>query len=313
MNVIDLFSGIGGFSLGLGYAGMRTVQFCEIDPYCRRVLAKHWPDVPCHDDIRKFDPPPGAAELICGGYPCQGESEAGERRGTKDERWLWPEMLRIIRGVGPRWVVAENVSGHISLNFDSVAASLEDEGFTVWPFIIPASAVGAPHRRDRVWIVANSQRSQRRSSGTVGYVANGKISQWGQTSSWSGTQSPDGGNGIMADADGKRESQQVGNEREVRGRPVDGGKEKPVAHTKSLSVGAGLCPSEQRERWGRRFSDGRSPHAEWSAEPSVGRVADGIPHRLDRLRGLGNAIVPQIAALIGEAIMQFESQSNDKY
>lgn len=159
-DVLDLFSGIGGFSLGLERAGFRTRAFCEIDPYCRKVLARHWPEVKIHEDVTKLDGNQyaGTVDVVCGGYPCQPFSAAGKQLGEDDPRHLWPEMRRIIREARPRWVIAENVRGHVTLGFDTVAAQLEDDGFSVWAFIVPACAVNAPHRRDRLWIVAHTKR-----------------------------------------------------------------------------------------------------------------------------------------------------------
>jgi DNA (cytosine-5)-methyltransferase 1 len=158
--VLDLFSGIGGFSLGLERAGMQTAAFCEIDPFCQRVLRRHWPHTSIYADIKQLtarrlyhDGIP-SIDLICGGYPCQPFSVAGKQRGANDPRHLWPEMLRLIREIRPRWVVCENVSGHIELGLDTVLTDLDQAGYTPTPFIIPACAVGAPHRRDRIWIVA---------------------------------------------------------------------------------------------------------------------------------------------------------------
>jgi DNA (cytosine-5)-methyltransferase 1 len=144
MYVLDLFSGIGGFSLGLERAGMRTAAFCEIDAYCQRVLARHWPGVPIHSDIRQLDGSQyaGAVDLVCGGYPCQPFSAAGKQQGEADPRHLWPEMRRVIREARPRWVVCENVRGHVSLGFDTVAAQLEDGGFTVCPSTSTRPTVG---------------------------------------------------------------------------------------------------------------------------------------------------------------------------
>lgn len=155
------------------------VGFCEIEPFCQKVLKKHWPDVPVIDDIRKIRQQKplkmhtgydyGTVGLISGGFPCQPFSAAGQRRGTKDDRFLWPEMLRVISEVRPRWVVAENVAGLVSIDkglvLERVFTDLEGEGYQVQPFIIPACAVGAPHRRDRIWIVAHdgSQRKKRQS------------------------------------------------------------------------------------------------------------------------------------------------------
>jgi DNA (cytosine-5)-methyltransferase 1 len=162
MNVLDLFSGIGGFSLGLERAGMNIAAFCEIDPFCRRVLKRHWPSKPIYDDIRKLSARRlhhdgiHHIDLICGGYPCQPFSIAGKQLGEADPRHLWPEMYRLIRELRPRWVVAENVAGHVERGLDTVLDDLELAGYTAWPFVIPACAVGAPHRRDRLWIVANA-------------------------------------------------------------------------------------------------------------------------------------------------------------
>ena len=163
-NVLDLFSGIGGFSLGLEQAGMRTAAFCEIDPFCRQILRQHWPNQPIYEDIKQLtarrlnhDGIPNI-DLICGGYPCQPFSVAGRRRGEHDPRHLWPEMYRLIRELRPRWVICENVAGHVELGLDTVLADLDATGYTATPFIIPACAIGAPHRRDRVWIVAHSRR-----------------------------------------------------------------------------------------------------------------------------------------------------------
>lgn len=167
-NVLDLFSGIGGFSLGLERAGMATAALCEIDPFCRRILNKHWPKTPVYHDIKQLtarrlhhDGIP-SIDLICGGYPCQPFSIAGNQRGEADPRHLWPEMHRLIRELRPRWVVCENVAGHVELGLDTVLSDLGDAGYAPTPFVIPACAVGAPHRRDRVWIVAHAAGFQQR-------------------------------------------------------------------------------------------------------------------------------------------------------
>ena len=164
MRVLDLFSGIGGFSLGLERAGMTTAAFCEIDPFCRDVLARHWPSTPIYHDIRQLKARRlhhdhiDTIDLICGGYPCQPFSIAGSRRGERDPRHLWPEMHRLIRELRPRWVVCENVLGHVELGLDSVLDDLEALGYTTTTFVVPACTVGLPHRRDRVWVVAHAGR-----------------------------------------------------------------------------------------------------------------------------------------------------------
>lgn len=162
MNVLDLFSGVGGFSLGLERAGFHTVAFCEIDPYCRKVLKKHWPDVPIHEDIRTLDGTQfRSVDLVCGGFPCQPFSVAGKQDGSSDDRALWPEMLRVIREVQPTWVIGENVPGIINMELDNCLSNLEALGYSCQTFVIPACAVDAKHRRDRVWIMANAQKLQR--------------------------------------------------------------------------------------------------------------------------------------------------------
>jgi len=162
---LDLFSGIGGFALAAKWNGYRTVGFCDNEPYAQAVLKKHWPEVPCHKDIREVrgDLYAGVT-LLTGGFPCQPFSVAGKQRGKDDNRYLWPEMLRVIREARPAWIIGENVAGIVNLALDTVCADLEAEGYEVEPVIIPACAVDAPHRRDRVWIVANAI-SQRRCGG----------------------------------------------------------------------------------------------------------------------------------------------------
>ena len=158
MKVLDLFSGIGGFSLGLERAGMETVAFCENDKFCQKVLAKHWPDVPVHNNIEELDGREykGTVDLVCGGFPCQPFSVAGQQRGAEDDRALWPEMLRVIREVEPAWVIGENVSGIIHMELDNVLSDLEGAGYSCQSFVIPACGVDARHKRNRVWIVAHS-------------------------------------------------------------------------------------------------------------------------------------------------------------
>ena len=152
---LDLFSGIGGFALAAGWAGFETVGFCDNEPYAQAVLKKHWPNVPIHGDIKALD---GTAyrgvTLLTGGFPCQPFSNAGKRRGKDDDRYLWPEMLRVIQEARPAWIVGENVVGIVGLALDQVCSDLEAEGYEVEPIIIPACGVDAPHRRNRVWIIA---------------------------------------------------------------------------------------------------------------------------------------------------------------
>jgi DNA (cytosine-5)-methyltransferase 1 len=166
MNVLDLFSGIGAFSLGLERAGMRTVAFCEIAPYCRAVLRKHWPDVPAYEDIRALSADRLKADgisvdVICGGFPCQDLSLAGRGAGLAGERsGLWFEYLRLIGELRPRYVIVENVKALLTRGFDTVLGGLASIGYDAEWDCIPASYVGAPHDRDRIWIVAYPERGE---------------------------------------------------------------------------------------------------------------------------------------------------------
>ena len=159
---LDLFSGIGGFALAAGWAGFETVGFCDNEPYAQAVIKKHWPEVPIHGDIKALD---GTAyrgvTLLTGGFPCQPFSNAGKRRGKDDDRYLWPQMLRVIQEARPAWIVGENVVGIIGLALDQVCSDLEAEGYEVEPIIIPACGVDAQHRRNRVWVVAGGGRCGR--------------------------------------------------------------------------------------------------------------------------------------------------------
>ena len=268
MDVLDLFSGIGGFSLGLERAGMRTVAFCEIDPWCRAVLRRHWPDVPVFGDVRTFgnlafSPIGGIPEIdvICGGFPCQDISVAGKGAGLAGERsGLWKEFARIIGAVRPRYVIVENVAALLGRGLSGVLGDLAALGYDAEWHCIPASAVGAPHRRDRVWVVAYPAGwdSPQRNAATCGRSG----TAWGME---------------PAGLAGK------------------------VAYTDSEIM--------ERQCFASRISQERDSVGRagwWLSEPDVGRVAYGVPCRVDRLRGLGNAVVPHITEIIGRAIMDRE-------
>lgn len=156
MRFLSLFAGIGGLDLGLERAGWECVAQVEWDDYCQLVLAKHWPNVPRWRDIRHFDATPfrGRVDAVVGGFPCQPFSVAGKQKGHEDDRYLWPEMLRVVRECGPRWVVAENVPGIRTIAADRVIEELHAEGYAVWPLVVGADDCGAPHRRKRVFFVA---------------------------------------------------------------------------------------------------------------------------------------------------------------
>jgi DNA (cytosine-5)-methyltransferase 1 len=175
MKVLDLFSGIGGFSLGLESTGhFRTVAFCEIDKFCKLILDKHWKGTKVYDDIKTItkkqfeEDGTEFPDIITGGFPCQPFSVAGKQQGTSDSRHLWPEMFRVIKDFAPRWVIGENVKGLTNIQdgvvFETVCSDLEGEGYEVRTFNIPAAGVQAPHRRERIWIVAHAKRFNERKS-----------------------------------------------------------------------------------------------------------------------------------------------------
>jgi len=177
MRALSLFSGIGGIDIACEWAGIHTAAFCEWAEFPRKVLRKHWPDTPIYEDVRTLTKerlvtdgvigPGRTIELIHGGYPCQPFSLAGNREGANDDRHLWPQVARLLQEIRPNWFVGENVAGHITLGLDEVLSELDDIGYTSQPFIIPAAAIGAMHRRDRVFIVANSDRKRLQGGGEL--------------------------------------------------------------------------------------------------------------------------------------------------
>ena len=312
MKVLDLFSGIGGFSIGLEKAGFETVAFCEIEPYCRGVLERHWPDTPIYGDVKQLTAEQLRADgiipdVIVGGYPCQPFSVAGRQRGEEDPRHLWPEVHRLIRELRPRWVICENVSGHIKLGLDEVLSTLEAEGYTVWPFIIPACSIDAPHKRDRVWIVAHSDSSDdRRDAGTV-RKAQGEERLQERNQSWLAGNSGQART-AMADADNRQRDRE--NKEVFSGRHAtdDGGQD--VADSTSERI---QDSSEEQvlgvgNLQGELGRSGENIGGRWPPEPNVGRVANGVPARSHRIKALGNAVVPQIPEAIGLTIMQYEGK-----
>lgn len=162
MNHLDLCSGIGGFALAARWMNWQTIAFCERDKFCQKVLKKHWPEVTIYDDLTTFNASEfmGRVDILTAGYPCQPFSQAGKRMGAEDDRHLWPEVRRVITECRPRWIVCENVAGHITMGLNDVLTDLESEGYTAQAVVIPACATGAPHRRDRVWIIANANDSR---------------------------------------------------------------------------------------------------------------------------------------------------------
>jgi DNA (cytosine-5)-methyltransferase 1 len=297
MKVLDLFSGIGGFSLGLERAGMETVAFCEFDKHAQKVLKKHWPDVPVYDDVReltndrlKSDGIYGI-DVITGGFPCQDISVAGKQAGIGEgtRSGLWSEVARLIDDIQPRFAIMENVTALISGDsgrwFGRVLGDLAEIGYDAEWHCIPASELGAHHHRDRVWIVAYPASGNDR--GDAGKFQS-KNEQQATKRQKRGICTPinadSSGLSIkddLADTDLQRQerNKEAGNFGEVRARVY--------------------------EQLKRCFNSNESEA--WPVEPELGRVANGIPNRSHRLKQLGNSVVPQIPELIGRAIMQAEA------
>ncbi len=260
--VLDLFSGIGGLSLGLHWAGMRTAAFCESDPFARTVLRRHWPGVPIYPDIRTLDARQLADDgvplpwLVCGGFPCQDTSLAGRGAGIAGARTgLWSHMARLVAELQPRWVVAENVPGLRSRGADRVLHDLEAEGYACWPLVVGAVHAGAPHRRARVWVVAQRHAADADRPGL----------EVGQ-------------HGAAAPPPGLPTERRRGWPPEPGIRRVDDGLPAGLD-------GAGGLPSPQR------------------SSPQRGILRLSASLRVSRLRALGNAVVPQNAAMVGRAVL----------
>lgn len=220
MTFLDLCAGIGGFSLGLERAGMTCAGQVEIDDYCNRILEKHWPHVPRWGDITTLAPSVlPAVDLICGGYPCQPFSLAGKRQGAGDDRHLWPCIRTIVAHVRPTWCLFENVAGHVSMGLDAVLSDLGRLGYASGPFVIPACAVGAVHRRDRVWIVAHAagDKLQGRSEETAQVCQESRKKQLagflfsGSGASVSSARAYGNRHGISGNVDSARRNKALGN------------------------------------------------------------------------------------------------------
>ena len=311
---LSLFSGIGGLDLAAEMAGFQTIGQCEWANYPTKVLEKHWPDVPRWRDIRtltgeSFIEKTGrrTVDVISGGFPCQPFSVAGKRRGKEDDRYLWPEMLRVISELRPAWVVGENVAGIVNMALDQVYTDLENEGYSVQAFIIPACAVDAPHRRDRCAIIANRYGA--------GLQAQGPKQQTARVA------------GIREDV---AHAESIGLQREWSGGDQIGGTRPEKAQPERRSV----------EETATSWADHRGRAAEyvagewWPAQPGLGGVADGISpwlergmstpgcwapepeqvprvtrkkkNRAGRLKCLGNAVVPQQFYPVFQAIADIE-------
>lgn len=269
----SLFAGIGGIDLGLERAGWTGRWQVEYEPFCQRVLAKHWPDIPRYGDIKDVDwSQVEPVDLVAGGFPCQPFSNAGRRLGVEDDRWLWPEFARAIGALRPRYVLVENVpgllAGHGGMGY--VLGDLAALGYDADWDCLPASAFGAPHVRDRVWIVAH------------------------------------------ANGDGPQEREHVAG----AGQPSSG-REQARGALVRVPASQGIADAKRGQRpLGRAagrmgwFDQPLPRNRDWplTAEPVLGRGVDGVPARVDRLRALGNAVVPQVVEFIGRRILEAEAE-----
>ena len=322
---LDLFSGIGGFSLGLeATGGFETVAFCDIEKFPRKILKKHWPHVKQYKDIKELTyerlQTDGIIpiDIITGGYPCQPFSVAGRKKGEKDKRHLWPEMFRLIRECKPTWVIGENVSGHIKQGLDTVLENLESEGYSTRAFSISASSIGATHKRERVWIVAYSECDNNKQE--IRKIDEEKKSiqrkyRKNNSNPWkfSGTDSiRETNNEYVEDTRctlrqgslfGTENANETGQEDADQFERSSSSSGNGISNTNGSGL-QGLGSEHQLREGQEERSFGWERW--WELEPDVGRVANGVSKRMDRLKGLGNSLVPAIPYIIGQSILKEE-------
>jgi DNA (cytosine-5)-methyltransferase 1 len=328
----SLFSGIGGFDLGALWAGIPTLWQVEKNNYCRQVLQRHFPDARRYSDISEVKPNElEKVNIISGGFPCQPFSTSGKLLGQGDHRYLWPEMFAVIKGVRPGWVVIENVPNIINMAFDTLLSQLGSEAYQAGTFILPACGIDAPHRRDRLFVIAHTDRGgcERKSRREPGkeladlhfrlqtFFSSHPASQGfsirpDQTCRKEGeTNEFERPHNHVADTNSQRlevpfERQQPV-QQEFRG----------ISETHSHSdrpgfpgpVYPGGISETSSEEAKQRYEPGRicsNQWSHWDIEPRVGRVAHGIPNRVQRITALGNAVVPQLAWLIFSTIKMIE-------
>jgi len=323
MNHIGLFEGIGGFSLAARWMGWNTIAWCEWNEFGQKVLKHHFPNAKPHGDITKTDFTiyRGQCDILTGGFPCQPYSSAGKRLGKEDERHLWPEMLRAIREIQPGYVVGENVRGLTNWNggvvFDEVQADLEAEGYEVLPFLLPACAVNAPHRRDRIWFIAHNKNSLFW-TGSKRRITGGQDGEYLRSGYW-----PNGKDGIAtyANSDGqhRRNSKHEINTSERGQYALNDFEQMGVT---SNANGIQRCKGrmheagcQQTERYACSCNAQHDERNTWQNFPTQSPICgrnDGLPTELDRItfskwrnesiKAYGNAIVPQVAYQIFKAI-----------
>ena len=324
----SLFSGIGGFDLAAEWMGWENKFHCEWNEFGQRVLKHYWPKAESYDDITKtdFTIHRGRIDIITGGFPCQPYSQAGKRLGKEDDRHLWPEMLRAIREIQPCWVVGENVRGLISWNegmvFDEVQTNLEAEGYEVLPFLLPACAVNAPHRRDRVWFVAHRKNIRCRESEKTNQRTE-RVKERGKV--WDSSNT-DGAGGFVAHSNGtiKKDGRRENLEKEGTVRRDEEG---DVSRELS-SVGATpdtngtskqsehIRRQKERKPIGQNSGEVQSTWQDFPTQSPICNGDDGLSSRLDgitfpkwrneSIKAGGNAIVPQVAHQIFKAIQEYD-------
>jgi len=323
LKILDLFSGIGGFSYAAErlVGGFETVAFCEIDPYCQKVLKKHWPDVPIHNDVRRLadeaDGYRGLVDVVCGGYPCQGFSVAGDRKGQEDDRYLWPEMLRIIKAARPRFVIGENVAGHITLGLDTVLSDLAQQNYTARAFVIPACAKDAKHRRDRVWIVGHSEHYGSSSTEVTGSDAKdeGRSQKGQKQAKQSEGTSRSTSDAVLENTASIKCNTRPEKQASLREVQSNRGERNHSCGSSEAHTSNATNLNSQRLQGQRQKPSGVSKEQHdtrhpcwWEPEPRISRVAYGIPNRVDRIKSLGNSVVPQVVA---EIFIAIKAMAND--
>ena len=301
LKLLDLFSGIGGFSLGLESTGyFETIAFVEKDKFCQQVLKKNFKDIPIESEVRDVKGERYAADIITGGFPCQPFSVAGKRRGTDDDRYLWDETIRIIRECKARWFIGENVEGIINIQdgmvLRQVQDDLEKEGFQVQCLVIPASSIGAWHQRKRVWILAYSKHNgSHRSKGNETIESSNQSKEWLFIRDDQDVYNTNTGFSV-------REHEEV----QARGNTINDGS-KDVSNTNEQRTQVQI----KRKHTSIKMSGSSSQKTWWQTQSSLCRVPNGLSYELDkdrtnRIKSLGNSIVPLIARELGLAIMKVE-------
>ena len=328
LKLLDLFSGIGGFSLGLEQTKrIKTIAFVEKDKFCQKVLKKNFKNIPIEEDIRNVKGSNYAADIVSGGFPCQPFSVAGKRKGTDDDRYLWDETIRVVRECKPRWFIGENVEGIVNINnglvLRQVQTDLEKEGFKVQCLIIPASGIGAWHQRKRVWIIGCNVPN---SNSRLSIRENEKIQTRRNTTSISSKNVPNSNSRLCG---GRGTKQQSGTNESWGFYSQE--EEQTTKHIRSKIIGCDALPrkkenvtnsNEQRTQiqTKRKHSSVKVPRSSskkswWQTQSKLCGVPNGVSYELDkdrtnRIKSLGNSIVPQIAYEIGKAIINAEDESN---